>query len=275
MIRPESLRQFVEATRGSGFRARAFLPCYGMAEVALAVSFSALEDEVGVDRVDREDCTARRLASPALGAAGNAVCEFVNCGRPLPGVLVEVRGSDGVVLGDRDIGVLWVRSDSAMTEYLNNEEATREVLHGDWVNTGDLGYLVDGNLFITGRAKDVIIVNGRNIWPQDLEAVAESYPGVRPGDAMAFSLHPLQQDMDGEAVVMLVQYRVLDDANRDAFASKLAARIRSEFAVDCTIELVGPHALPRTSSGKPSRSQARANYVAAAGADGEATAAGK
>jgi fatty-acyl-CoA synthase len=132
------------------------------------------------------------------------------------------------------------------------------------VNTGDLGYQVDGNLYITGRSKDMIIVNGRNIWPQDLEAVAESQAGVRPGDAMAFSLHSLQMQNEAasEEVVMLVQYRMLEDDIRRDFAAKLSARIRSEFGVDCRIELVGPHALPRTSSGKPSRAQARANYLA-------------
>jgi fatty-acyl-CoA synthase len=263
MIRPEALTQFARATHGSGFDPCAFLPCYGMAEVALAVSFSGLDEAFGVDCVNREDCTVRKLATPAV-PGGPGVSEFVNCGRPLPGVTVEIRNEAGEQLGDREIGVVWVRSASAMNGYLNNPEATEEVLFGDWVNTGDLAYTVDGSLYITGRAKDMIIVNGRNIWPQDLEAVAESYPGVRPGDAMAFSLHPLARDLDGEAVVMLVQYRMLDDTHREDFAATLEARLKSEFGVACTVELVGPHALPRTSSGKPSRSQARANYLAAA-----------
>jgi fatty-acyl-CoA synthase len=258
MIRPEALNQFAEALAGSGFKRQAFLPCYGMAEVALAVSFSALDQEFSVDVVDRQDCTVRQIATPAAPGA-STVSEFVNCGRPLPGVVVEVRDDSGRVLEDRHIGVVWVRSNSAMSGYLNNPEATREVLFGDWVNTGDLGYLIAGDLYITGRRKDMIIVNGRNIWPQDLEAVAEGQPGVRPGDAMAFSL---QQGVDGELVVMLVQYRALEDDTREQFSERLAARIRSEFGVDCRIELVGPHALPRTSSGKPSRSQARANYLA-------------
>jgi len=262
MIRPEALEQFVQATAGSGFDAKAFLPCYGMAEVALAVSFSELDDNFGVDHVDREDCTVRKRATPVDPRVTDACSDFVNCGKPLPGVIVEVRGPDGRVLEDRHIGVVWVRSDSAMTEYLNNPEATREVLFGDWVNTGDLGYQVDGSLYITGRSKDMIIVNGRNIWPQDLEAVAEAQAGVRPGDAMAFSL---QHNVAGEAVVMLVQYRMLDDQVRRDFADRLAARIRGEFGVECKIELVGAHALPRTSSGKPSRAQARANYLAESG----------
>jgi len=262
MIRPEALDQFAEATADSGFNPKAFLPCYGMAEVALAVSFSELDDAFGVDHVNREDCTVRGVATAVSPDDTAASSDFVNCGRALPGVTVEVRGKDNQVLGDRQIGVVWVRSESAMTEYLNNPEATREVLFDDWVNTGDLGYQVDGSLFITGRSKDMIIINGRNIWPQDLEAVAEAQPGVRPGDAMAFSL---QQNVAGEAVVMLVQYRMLDEDVRRQFADKLGARIRSEFGVDCKIELVGAHALPRTSSGKPSRAQARANYLAESG----------
>jgi fatty-acyl-CoA synthase len=123
-----------------------------------------------------------------------------------------------------------------MEGYLNNPEATAEALHGRWLNTGDLGYMIDGHLVITGREKDLIIVNGRNYWPQDLEYVAEQFPGVRSGDAMAFSL----QDGDvGEQVVMLVQCRETDTLARERMRSQIESRVRSEFACDCHVELVG------------------------------------
>jgi fatty-acyl-CoA synthase len=133
-----------------------------------------------------------------------------------------------------------------------------------WLNTGDLGYMVNGHVFVTGREKDIIIVNGRNLWPQDLEYVAERQDGVRTGDAMAFSLVGADRR---EEVVMLLQCREQDPERRDALAANLRAQIRSEFGVDCRIELVDPHALPRTSSGKPSRSKARQKYLSSLAPD--------
>jgi fatty-acyl-CoA synthase len=152
-----------------------------------------------------------------------------------------------------------------MEGYLNNAEATASALSDGWLNTGDLGYMIDGQLVITGREKDLIIVHGRNYWPQDLEYVAEQFPGVRSGDAMAFSL----QDGDaGERVVMLVQCRETDSVARERMRAQIESRVRSEFACDCHVELVEAHTLPRTSSGKPSRARARADYAASLGLAG-------
>jgi fatty-acyl-CoA synthase len=260
MIRPDALSAFVRAVHGSGFKPSAFMPCYGMAEVGLAISFSGIGRGVGVDFVDRNDCVLRRHARAVDKdeRAGIAVREFVECGRPLPGIDVEIRDADGAVLCERDIGTIWVRTDSVMQGYLGQPEATAEVLEDGWLNTGDLGYLLEGRIVVTGREKDLIIVGGRNFWPHDLEYVAESQPGVRTGDAMAFS----HDAGAGEQVVMLIQCRERDDNTRRRLQQTVRARIRTEFGIDCLVELVDAHALPRTSSGKPSRSQARRNYAA-------------
>ncbi len=118
-----------------------------------------------------------------------------------------MRGRDGELLPEREIGTLWVRTKSVMQGYLHQPEATAEVLTPDgWLDTGDLGYLLDGRIFVTGREKDMIIVGGRNFWPQDLEYVAESQESVRTGDSMAFSI----SDDAGERVVLLIQSRELD-----------------------------------------------------------------
>jgi fatty-acyl-CoA synthase len=260
MIRPDALASFVRAVHGSGFSARAFVPCYGMAEVGLAISFSSLGSGAAVDYVDRNDCVLRRHARPVVKAERECapVREFVDCGRPLPGIDVEVRGPDAEVLPERQIGTIWVRTDSVMEGYLGQPDASAEVLQDGWLNTGDLGYLLDGRIVVTGREKDIIIVGGRNFWPHDLEYVAENQPGVRTGDAMAFSL-----DMgDGEQVVMLIQCREREEQARRRLQQTVRARIKSEFGIECNVELVDAHALPRTSSGKPSRSQARRNYTA-------------
>jgi fatty-acyl-CoA synthase len=261
MIRPEALASFVRAVDGSGFTDKAFVPSYGMAEVGLAISFAQRERGVGVDYVDRNDCVKHRRARPVSGLRRSRapVRAFVDCGAPLPGVDVEVRGPSGEILPEREIGTLWVRTASVMTGYLHQPEATAEVLKPDgWLDTGDLGYLHDGRIFVTGREKDMIIVGGRNFWPQDLEHVAESQESVRTGDSMAFSI----SDDEGERVVLLVQSRELDPAARARLQHTVHAHIKTEFGIHCHVELVDSHALPRTSSGKPSRSQARRMYAA-------------
>lgn len=260
MIRAEALTSFQQAVQGSGFNSDAFLPCYGMAEVGLAISFSKLGRGPVIDYVNRDDCVINRFARPVtkLNRERAPVREFVDCGHPLPGNEVQIRNASGAVQPERQIGTIWVKSNSVMQGYLGEPEATADVLSADgWLNTGDLGYLLDGHIVVTGREKDIIVVGGRNFWPQDLEYVAESQPNVRTGDAMAFC----HDDGDGEQVVMLIQCRERDDDAREHLRSTVHAHIKTEFGIHCNVELVDAHALPRTSSGKPSRSQARNNYA--------------
>jgi fatty-acyl-CoA synthase len=146
-----------------------------------------------------------------------------------------------------------------MTGYLGDPAATAEVLSGDgWLNTGDIGYLVNETLVITGREKDMIIINGRNIWPQDLEFFAEQQPEIRPGDASAISV---PADDGSETAVMVVQYRETDTGKRHELSSRITSVVREELGIECTIELVSAHTLPRTSSGKLSRAGTRRDYL--------------
>lgn len=260
MIRRQTMEGFVAAVAGSGFDEKVLFPCYGMAEVGLAISFSPAGSGVQVDYVDRDLCMNERVARPLGADDGAAVQEFVDCGLPLPGIQVEIRDEHGALLPERHIGRIWLKTDSVMEGYLNAPEATAEALSGDgWLNTGDLGYLRDGRVVITGREKDLIIINGRNYWPQDLEYEAEQFPGVRSGDVMAFSFPDASNE---EKVVVLVQCRETEEAKREALRRNIRGRIRTEFACDCRVELVDAHTLPRTSSGKPSRSRARADFAA-------------
>jgi fatty-acyl-CoA synthase len=230
-----------------------------MAECALAVSFAPLEGGVRSDRIDFETLARdgeARAAGPLLRAKTRA---FVNCGAPLPGYEVEIRDEWGDVLAERRCGRIYLRGPSLMAGYFANKEATREVLSSDgWLDTGDLGYSVDGNLYLTGRAKDLMIIKGRNIWPQDLEHLAEQHPEVRPTDSSAFSI---TDDDDNEMAVLVVQCRETDRAELAALAERLRQEIHAEFGIQCLIELVLPHTLPRTSSGKLSRSSARKEFV--------------
>lgn len=257
-IRPETLEAFAEALRDSGFQATAFLPCYGMAECSLGISFTSLGSGLDVDRVDADHLAAEHVAVPA-GPDTNRASGFVKCGPPLPGHEVVIRDPQGRPLPERHAGAITVRGPSVMSGYFEEPELSRACLSPDgWLDTGDLGYIVDGNVVITGRKSDLIIVHGRNIWPQDLEYLAEQQEEVRPGDASAFSV----PGPDGrDRVVVVVQCRVADGARRNALVRRLHRLIHEMLGIDSIIELVPPHTLPRTSSGKLSRSAARRDYL--------------
>ncbi|GAB4265023.1 MAG: fatty acyl-AMP ligase [Deferrisomatales bacterium] len=266
-IRPQVLEAFAEALAPAGFDAKAFLACYGMAECSLAVSFAPLGKGLSVDTVDGDRLSTRREAvPPAAGQeaeSGGRTNSFVRCGAPLPDHEVEIRDADGRALPDRQCGTIFVRGPSVMTGYFGDPASTREVLSDDgWLNTGDVGYTVDGDIVITGRQKDMIIIHGRNIWPQDLEFLAEQQPGVRTGDASAFAAPgPGGED----TAVIVVQCRESEPDERAALVQRLRSRVREELGIDCFVDLVPPHTLPRTSSGKPSRSGARKEFLERAG----------
>lgn len=262
MIRPDLLERFADLLAPSGFDRRSFIACYGMAECSLAVSFAPLGTGIKVDRVDRHHLAESSIALPAddlPDGDDSRITTFVNCGVPLPGHEVEVRDDAGRPVPDRRCGTIFVRGASVMSGYFEDAEATAEVLSPDgWLDTGDLGYRVDGSVVITGRKKDLLIIKGRNIWPQDLEVIAEQQPEVRTGAAAAFSvIGPLGE----ETAVMVVQCRESEPEKRNALVRRLQSLILEELGIHCLIDLVPPHTLPRTSSGKLSRAGARAQFL--------------
>ena len=183
----------------------------------------------------------------------------MNCGAPLPGLQLEIRDEHGRVLPDRCSGTIYIKGPCMMSGYFNDPQKTREVLSRDgWLDTGDIGYRVKESIVIIGRRKDVIIINGRNIWPQDLEHLAEELREVRPADVSAFSVQGPDQT---EMAVMVVQCRESDENKRTEFVKQLQRLIREQLGLDCYIDLVPPHTLPRTSSGKLSRSRTREEFL--------------
>jgi fatty-acyl-CoA synthase len=261
MIRPEVLQRFAEAFEPSGFDRKAFIPSYGMAEVCLAITFSPKDAGVRIDVVDRKALGDTQRAVPAADPQDSQNARgFVLCGRVLPGHQLEVRGPDGNPLADRRVGRIFIRGPSVMSGYFGEPEATHEVLSDDgWLDTGDLGYWLNGEIVVTGRAKDLIIINGRNVWPQDIEWAIEARRVVKNGDAAAFSV----DTGEGERVVVAVLARVAGEEARMALARDVAGAVREAIAVDCDVALVPPTAgLPTTSSGKLSRARTKANFLA-------------
>jgi fatty-acyl-CoA synthase len=181
----------------------------------------------------------------------------------LPGHRVEIRNAAGLVVSEREIGRIFVQGPSLMSGYFKDPVSTPLALHGDWLDTGDLGYMSQGEIHITGRRKDLLIVRGRNIWPQDIEFLVESEPELRPGDAIVFVV----PSDDEPQVVVQVQCRIREQEHREHLIHTLVAKITSEFGLTANVHLVPPHSLPRTSSGKPSRAEALERFVAQDKAD--------
>ncbi|MFZ5654762.1 MAG: fatty acyl-AMP ligase [Pseudomonadota bacterium] len=263
MIRPEILESFATALAPAGFDRRAFLACYGMAECTLGISFSPLYLGFRTTLVDTKTLYEQQRVVPleAQRAGAGRGRYFVNCGIPLPGYEVQIRSEDGRVLGDCQAGVIHLRGPSVMAGYFEMPEETRAVIDVEgWLNTGDIGYLADGSLTVTGRQKDLIIIRGRNIWPQDIEQIAETQPEVRSGGAVAFAAPDAEGD---DACVLMIECRETLPERRAELAARLAQLVQRELALECQVELVPVRYLPRTSSGKLSRAQARELFVAA------------
>jgi len=258
MIRTNVPAEFARAFAEAGFSPDAFVASYGMAEATLALSFAPLGRGLETETLDIDRLEDDRLAVSAQdGARARA---FARCGPALPGHELQVRGADGAVLAERAVGVVFARGPSLMRGYYRQPDETTRVLSADgWLDTGDLGYLDGGEIILTGRGKDLMIVNGRNIWPQDLEWTCESeIERIRSGDTAAFSV-PGDEE---EQVILLVQTRSSDPATREALREEVARVLRLRHSVEADVRLVGSHALPQTSSGKLSRSKARAAFLA-------------
>jgi fatty-acyl-CoA synthase len=237
------------------------MPSYGLAEATLAVTLMPPGEGIRVELVEEERLsgTPRDLSRPARYRA------IVNCGQVVRGMELEIRGESGHALPDHHIGKVWCRGSSVMHSYYRDPEATQACMvpsedgNGAWLDTGDMGYLVDGYLFIVGRAKDMIIINGKNHWPQDIEWAVEQLPGFHQGDIAAFAL----ETENGEEVpAVLVHCRVSDPIERIRLHDEIRDKVRSITGMNCIVELVPPRTLPRTSSGKLSRAKAKKLYLA-------------
>jgi len=255
MIRPDVMQAFVDAFADAGFKATAFLPSYGLAEATLAVSLMPPGEGIEVELVEETQLSG----VPAGEDRPQRFRAIVNCGKPVRDMAVEIREEDGAPLPDRAIGKVWCKGPSVMVGYFRDQIATDACLIDGWLDTGDMGYMSDGYLYIVGRAKDMIIVNGRNHWPQDIEWAVEQLPGFKAGDIAAFAITTPGGE---ETPAVLVQCRSSDEGERLRLRDEIREKVRSVTGMNCVIELIPPRTLPRTSSGKLSRAKARNLYLA-------------
>lgn len=258
MLRASAFNNFATKMATAGFDSAAFLPCYGLAEASLAATFSELGRGLDVMAIDAL-AMAERGTAVRVASGRRKVNKIVNCGRAIPEHDIRIVDNDGKALPDLRVGRVLIKGPSLMSGYLNDEEGTRRVMLEDgWLDTGDLGYLFEQNLFLTGRRKDIIIVNGRNIRAQDLEELAEDLDEIRMGEASAFDI----EDADGQqTIVLVVECRLADSTARQSLISRLQRKIYQGFGIYCYVDLVPPHTLPRTSSGKLSRVAARKGFM--------------
>jgi fatty-acyl-CoA synthase len=250
------MRAFLTAFARAGLRPTALMPSYGMAEATLAMSFSRLGEPFRTDRIDQERYHEGREAAPS--ANGVATMEVVCCGRTFPGHELSIQDEDGRILPDRHVGEICFRGPSVTAGYWNNPVATRAAglgRPGGWLRTGDLGYIVDGEVYVSGRLKDILIVNGRNYYPQRIEWAVEELHGVRRGSTVVFS----RPGKASEEVVVAVETR---DREPDKLRAAIVGKVSEDLQLAVAdVALVPPGSIPKTSSGKLQRRKTREMYL--------------
>ncbi len=257
-MRYESHRAFYERFRSYGLRFEALGTCYAMAENVFAVTQGGVDRPVTVDEIDRESIQVDRIARKCKD--GSPSIKMLGAGYPIPNTLVRIVDGKGGEKKERHVGEIALKSDCMLTGYYHRADATQKAFIDGWYLTGDLGYMADGELYITGRKKDLIIVGGKNIYPQDLELLAYEVPGVHPGRASAFGIF---NDSTGtEDVVLVAEVETRDPQELQGISDKIRQAVTRGSAVSLRyIHLVQAPWLVKTSSGKTARSANRDKFI--------------
>jgi len=252
-IQPDAIRSFFDRFSEAGLKRSAFLACYGMAETTLAVTFAGLQDELKVDHLEFESEPTND------GMSGVHRLEHripvVSCGGPLPRHRVSILGENGGPLPEGRVGEVFVEGPSVTDGYWDDEEATNRVFVDGGVKTGDLGYMSEGELYVTGRLKDTIIVRGRNFDPTPIEVAAGRVDGIRTGNVAAFSV----SGNPTERIVVAAEYR---EGEPGTIESDIVRAVRRDVGLTVSeVELIEAGSLPKTTSGKLQRSATRDQYL--------------
>jgi len=259
-VRLDSHQRFLERFAPYGFRETALTTCYAMAENTLAVTQSTIGEQAPVDWVDRTALQEERRAIPAQGDAPGAL-PVVSCGYPVSGCEVAIVDEEGHRLADRQVGEIILRSNCMLTEYYARPTITAEAIRDGWYYSGDMGYIADGQVYVSGRKNDLIIVSGKNIYPQDLEAIANTQPGVHPGRAVAFGVSDERLGTEGTVMVCEME-NAYQPEEKLAIERELRRRVVQQMDVALAdVRLVERKWLIKTSSGKIGRPDNRRKYL--------------
>ena len=256
-INPVTMRAFVDKFSACGLKPAALLPCYGMAEATLAISFGQLHGQFSTDHVDPNTLLKERRASPVEHDAlrPEETFEVVCCGQVIPQHEVAIFDDQGMRLDERQVGEIWMRGPSIARGYYRDDKNTQRTFGDGWLRTGDLGYLVNGSIYVTGRKKDLIIVNGRNYDPQHIEWLADELPNVRNGSTIAFSV----PGPATEGLVVIVESRTKEPEALEALVkSRIAEKLQF---VASDVIVASPGSFPKTANGKHRRARARQQYL--------------
>lgn len=265
-VSPSTIRRFTERFRAFGFRPEAMAPVYGLAECSVGLAFPPVNRAPIIDRVQRNALVLDGDAIPAAPDNSTAL-EFVACGRPLPGHQIRIVDDAGREVADRCEGRLQFKGPSATKGYFRNTEKTLSLFKGDWLDSGDVGYVVSGDVYLTGRVKDIIIRAGRHIYPHELEEAVGNIEGVRKGCVVAFAGR--DERTATERLVVMAETRLTGNPEKAELRERISkSSLQLLEAPPDEILLVPPRTVPKTSSGKIRRSAARALYESGTIAEG-------
>lgn len=259
-IQPETLRRFIERFEPYGLKPNVIFPVYGLAESTVALTFPPLNRSYPrIDRIKRDDLEFKRQATPAA-EDDPYVTEFVACGHAIPGHQVKIVDKDGNLLPERTVGRLLFQGPSSMRGYYNNPDATAAISFDGWIDSGDYAYLAEGDIFITGRTKDLIIKAGKNIYPDDIEDITGRVNGIRKGRVIAFGI--MDQKAGTEKLVVVAETLEQEQEVRDRIIAEITANMVTELGTPPDeVVLAPPGTIPKTSSGKLQRSACKADYL--------------
>jgi fatty-acyl-CoA synthase len=260
-MRWESHQLFQDRFRPYGLRPEALATCYAMAENVFAVSQGGIDGAVKVDEIDARAFITQRLAVPLTGPPGpGETIKMLSAGRPIANTRARVLDDSLCQLPDRSVGEIALSSNCMLTGYYRRDDLTNKAFHDGWYLTGDLGYMLDGEVFVVGRKKDLIIIGGKNIYPQDLEILANQVPDVHPGRVVAFGV--FNPEIGTEEVVVVAETDQESEDERQRLADEVRTRVtRGSDVALRYVYVVGPKWIIKTSSGKIARLANRDKYL--------------
>jgi acyl-CoA synthetase (AMP-forming)/AMP-acid ligase II len=258
-VRFQSHEMFFERFKSYGLRLETLQTSFAMAENVFAMTQSDLGAPPPVDNVDRESFVSEKIARPAFD--GRPATQMMSSGKPIPNTRVRIVDGKGHDLPERHVGEIAIQSNCMLSGYYNRSDLTKKAfLSGGWYLTGDYGYLADGDFFVVGRKKDLIIVGGKNVYPQDLESLACEVPGVHPGRTVAFGL--FDESQGTEEVVIVAEINSRDESEFERVASEIRQHVTKNSAVALRhVRVVGPKWVLKTSSGKVARTANKEKFI--------------